>query len=358
MAFLNQNIKNIESRKNVDERSKSSQCKKEEIFSLTQQDLKNNISNMNNKTNNNNIKDYLLSRNIPKFDTKKLILRNVPSSSIGPYDDIIKNKNRKQNVISNYNKKNNHVICQSISNYININQSEFNDLSRENSFNNKRNNKNNSFIIDNNNLKLKLPLNITNNNYNMNKNNVMINLNTNILSNNLQLEQLKIQQRLEDYRKLIDQRIDQLLNSNKKNIAHKKKRNNNSSSKKYDIYIKDNVASINSDYQRKTKKKFYKISQTTYKYNNNNDCFQKIHDRNVLIPKIINGSKNKILIDSNSQKNITNNNNCKTIIVSKNIDIKKKYKLEKNDEDIKNNRNLHDQITSKGSDEDKKEDDI
>ena len=237
IAFLNQNIKNIESRKNVDERSKSSQCKKEETFSLTQQDLQNNTSNMNNKTNNNNIKDYLLSRNIPKFDTKKLILRNVPSTSIGPYDDIIKNKTRKQNVISNYNKKNNHVICQSISNYININQSDFNDLSRDNSFNNRRSNKNNSFIIGDNNLKLKLPLNITNNNYNMNKNNVMINLNTNILSNNLQLEQLKIQQKLEDYRKLIDQRIDQLILLNSSNAKKPKKSSIFHFNSTYDKYI-------------------------------------------------------------------------------------------------------------------------
>ena len=49
--------------------------------------------------------------------------------------------------------------------------------------------------------KFKSAINITNNNYNFQKNNVLINL------NNINVEKLKIQKKLAEYRKMIDRKI-------------------------------------------------------------------------------------------------------------------------------------------------------
>ena len=101
---------------------------------------------------------------------------------------------------------------------------------------------------------------------------------------------------------------------------------------------------INSDYQRKTRNKNYNKSKTNYK-SKNNDFFQSIYDKNILKTKTINICNNKILINSHSQQNLMKNNNSKTIIVSRNVDSQKKYKLKKKDEDNKNFANIHEQIT-------------
>jgi hypothetical protein len=98
---------------------------------------------------------------------------------------------KKKNIISNFS------INDSIGNYLyNKYESEVHNASRDNSYNFKITNNNRSQINNNNKLKLKLPMNITNSNYNMNKNNVMINLSTNIVSNNINIEKLKVQQKL------------------------------------------------------------------------------------------------------------------------------------------------------------------
>ena len=63
--------------------------------------------------------------------------------------------------------------------------------------------------------KVKNPVNITNNNYN---NSVLINLNT------INLEKLKLQQKLAEYRKMIDKRINSLKRNYKLNSNYKKKK--------------------------------------------------------------------------------------------------------------------------------------
>lgn len=66
------------------------------------------------------------------------------------------------------------------------------------------------------------PLSITNNTFNMNKNNVLINLNTNIINTNSSLEKYKVQQKLMEYRKIIDKKINELnrnRNSKLKNLS-------------------------------------------------------------------------------------------------------------------------------------------
>jgi hypothetical protein len=62
-------------------------------------------------------------------------------------------------------------------------------------------------------------------------------------------------------------------------------------------------------------------------------------------------------MNNNSQKNIKmkQNNRNKINIVSKNIDEKSKFNINNFDEDEKDN-NIHEQITSKGNEEEKSED--
>lgn len=278
----------------------------------------------------------------------------------------IDNSNKKC-LISNYNNKNN-SINESIGYHLNkMNESELNTISRDNSYNLRKTNNNNSSIKTNHKLKLKLPVNIiNNNNYNMSKNNVMINLNTNIISNNLNLQKLKVQQKLAEYHKLIDQKINQLMNKTKRNInlnQNKRKKRAHStfekgkSPKNYEIYKKVNISSINSNFQYRPKKKINNISKTNYKYINK-EYFKNIHDKNIIMPKKISDINNKkTIINSKSQSNlIKQSNNNKIKILSKDVfEEKKKFNI-KNFEDEKSNNKIHEQITSKGNDEEKSED--
>lgn len=144
---------------------------------------------------------------------KKLINKNMSLSTI--------NYNQVDDFSSHLNKKSsnkNHSVNESISYYLNkIDES----LNNNNINNNSRNNfgkipKNAKFI---NVEKSKgQPVNITNNNYNVQKNNVLINL------NNINLEKLKLQRKLAEYRKMIDRKINSLKKGNinkKKNSAYR-----------------------------------------------------------------------------------------------------------------------------------------
>ena len=285
----------------------------------------------------------------------------MSASNIEP--NILDNNKKTNILISNYNNKNNSCsINESTGNYLyKINESDLNNISRENSYNYKKNNNSNNslYINTNGKLKLKLPVNITNNNYNMNKNNVMINLSTNIISDNLNKEKMKVQQKLVEYRKLIDKKINELMNNKKRNLNQKRKKNNSTfdkdknnkkSPRNYEIYKK---AAINLE-QEKSKRKINNLSNTNYKFMNK-EYFKNIHDKTLLLPKKINGL-DKNSINNNSHKNykIRQLNKNKLNIVSKNIDEKGKFDIN-NFEDEKD-RNIHDQITSKGNEEEKSED--
>lgn len=139
---------------------------------------------------------------------KKLINRNMSLSTIN-YNQLEYNTN----VIKKSSNKNNSVN-ESVSFYLN----KFDDsLNNNNSRNNasKISKQTKRLKID----RSKIPVNITNNNYNVQKNNVLINL------NNINLEKLKIQRKLAEYRKMIDKKINNLKkgSSNKININKKKK---------------------------------------------------------------------------------------------------------------------------------------
>lgn len=93
----------------------------------------------------------------------------------------------------------------------------------------------------------------------------MINLGTNIVNGKLKLEKDKIQQKLDEYRKLIDKKRNELMNN--KNINPKKKRYESSfdsvkSPKNYEIY-KD-ASFLNLNFLRKHNRKINYISKTNY----------------------------------------------------------------------------------------------
>ena len=378
--FLNKKIKTLEIQINNDKSRSNSfinNINQEEVSNdfkklhcnLTQQNLnKINIRNVKNIYNRNNLsinnkiniidQNRILfnkNNNPKKANAKKLLLRNISSSNI--------DFNNKKNIICNYNNRN-RSINDNISNYIyKINESDLNNnISKDNNNSIQKNNNNSSYINGNTNskLKLKLPVNITNNNFNMNKNNVMINLSTNIVDNDLNLEKLKVQQKLKEYHKLIDLKINELMNKRSNNLNNKRKKTKSNSKKSpknnYEIYKKVSICCLNSDCNRKYKKKYNNKSNTNYKVMNN-EHFKKMHDNNVIMPKKINPNDyNKKIINSNSQNNIKSKRcyNQKLNIVSKDIDEKSKFNID-NKEHEKNYK-IHEQITSKGNEEEKSED--
>ena len=235
-----------------------------------------------------------------------------------------------------------------------------NDKSRDSSYNNKYV----SITHLNGNNKLKLPININNNNYNMNKNNVLINLSTNIINDDINLEKLKIHQKLVEYRKLIDAKINKLMNNKqtsqkRKIIKSKEKDNNNkiSTLKNLDMYQKRNLSSINSEHERKPSRKIQNISKTNYKYIDK-EYYNNIKNTNIIIPRKINACYNESLNNGSSQdkykiKQIKKN---KINIISKNKDEKEDFNIS-NNEINNDNKQIFDQITSKGSDEKNDEED-
>ena len=304
-----------------------------------------NFSNLNNTKNNKN-KNIIFFKN-PKYNTKHLLLRNISASNI----DI-------NNKYNNNNKNNS--INESMKNQIyKINESELNDISRYKS--NKRITNSPSFINRNNNSQVKLKLiNITNNNINMGKNNIMINLRTNIVEDNINKERIKVRQKLEEYGKLIDEKINKLKKNKARSFNNKKKLNQENDKMKIspnnkEICKKVSISCLNSDFSKKSKKMLYNISNTNYKFINN-DYFKNMHDKKVILPKKISANEFKELINSNSQNYIINKPRYKKKlkIESKNIDEKSKFNI--NNFEDKNNIKIHEQKTSKGNDEERSED--
>lgn len=212
-------------------------------------------------------------------------LKNINSSNISGKNYIYKydNKNFKQNDNSMPNLPKNA------------------NLTRENSYNNiyLQNRGYNASSKSN------LSYNITNNTFNMNKNNVMTNLNTSIKGDNLNIEKLRVQQRLAEYRKLIDLKIDCLMKDKKRKIFNMRKANNSCkvekksySPKENKIYKKKTLKyTSSSDYGRgrnSIKRNNNNFSNTNYKNisNENNKNFQDINN---IIPKRIDDYDRKLI---------------------------------------------------------------
>ena len=152
-------------------------------------------------------KNHFISSSLNNsINHKKFLNKNLSLSSIN-YNNMDYNTNIKKST----NKNNS--VNEIVSLYINkIDESLNNNNTRNISSRNPKPRKINK--ID----KCKSAVNITNNNYNVQKNNILINL------NNINVEKLKIQKKLAEYRKMIDRKIYNLKNKNSRKVNWNKKR--------------------------------------------------------------------------------------------------------------------------------------
>jgi hypothetical protein len=245
-----------------------------------------NQSNFNNL--NENLALYYKYLDENKTISKKPFDKNNSASNIYLHNSISSSNLSGKNYIYKYDNKNFKQNDNSIPNLLkNAN------LTRENSYNN-LNFQNKGYNVSS---KSNLSYNITNNTFNMNKNNVMINLNTSIKGDNLNIEKMKVQQRLAEYRKLIDLKIDSLMKDKKRKFFNIRKANNSCKVEKKSyspnenkIYKKKTLKyTSSSDYgkgRNSNKRNYNNFSNTNYK-NISNENIKNFQDINNIIPKRI-----------------------------------------------------------------------
>ena len=314
---------------------------------------------MRNNNNQNNLSMNNINDNISlyykylNYDKNTGLRKSLDKNNSAP-NIYLHNSNNSSNVnrkkfISNYLKKINNGNNASSINLLSKN-SDINFATKDNnSFLNANNtkNNNNNYYINNysskNNLK-KLPFNNTNNTVNMNKNKSNINLTTSILGDNLNLEKYKVQQKLSEYRKLIDKKIDDLMKDKKTKIN----KNNNIScdienrriySPKAKLYKKISKVTSSSDFGRNKKKKVGgKFSNTNFK-NISNENIKNIPDKITIIPRRIEEYDQKIYYNPLINKDKINNNILKKVI--RNGNIKGKIYLDSYNEMMLNKKNIY-----------------
>ena len=314
---------------------------------------------MRNNNNQNNLSMNNINDNISlyykylNYDKNTGVRKSLDKNNSAP-NIYLHNSNNSSNVnrkkfISNYLKKINNGNNASSMNLLSKN-SDINFATKDNnSFLNANNtkNNNNNYYINNysskNNLK-KLPFNNTNNTVNMNKNKSNINLTTSILGDNLNLEKYKVQQKLSEYRKLIDKKIDDLMKDKKTKIN----KNNNIScdienrriySPKAKLYKKISKVTSSSDFGRNKKKKVGgKFSNTNFK-NISNENIKNIPDKITIIPRRIEEYDQKIYYNPLINKDKINNNILKKVI--RNGNIKGKIYLDSYNEMMLNKKNIY-----------------
>ena len=314
---------------------------------------------MRNNNNQNNLSMNNINDNISlyykylNYDKNTGVRKSLDKNNSAP-NIYLHNSNNSSNVnrkkfISNYLKKiNNGNIASSI-NLLSKN-SDINFATKDNnSFLNANNTKNNNNNYYNNNYSsknnlTKLPFNNNNNTVNMNKNKSNINLTTSILGENLNLEKYKVQQKLSEYRKLIDKKIDDLMKDKKTKIN----KNNNIScdienrriySPKAKLYKKISKITSSSDFGRNKKKKVGgKFSNTNFK-NISNENIKNIPDKITIIPRRIEEYDQKIYYNPLINKDKINNNILKKVI--RNGNIKGKIYLDSYNEMMLNKKNIY-----------------
>ena len=192
------------------------------------------------------------------------------------------------------------------------------------SVNNKRNN-----IINSSRAKKKLKqnmksnnsLNITNNTFNMSKNNIMINLNPKNVNMNMNIEKLKVQKKLYEYQRLIDQKLNELIKNRNSHVKRNKKfsfhlRRNSSP----DIYIHNKMNNSSQRRHNKTTlgleyflRRIKKKSSTPITNSKNNQESNSKASRKIL---------SRSTFDSiRKRKNSHKSSKSKSIKKNKNIDI-------------------------------------
>ena len=245
---------------------------------------------------------------------KNRTMSNIkPSRNNNNYFTLVNNKpSNKNNNINNNISQQNTII--NINSYLQKNFSS-NSLRKNTSNNNIRKNYINTSSkkkdIKQNSSNNNSSLNITNNTYNMNKNNIMINVNPKNINTNMNLEKLKVQKKLYEYQRLIDQKLNELIKN--RHYCSKNKTNfhirRNSSPNYNNSQRKNTTSSIGLEYYLKKNRK-KSITPNTNSHNNKNTGSKKQLTRAHI--RSIKERKNSQRNNSQSQsvkKNKNSNNN-------------------------------------------------
>ena len=242
---------------NKDEIDHNTKYKYDDIYSIYNQ----NPNNDNNFVN----KNRTMSNIKPSRNNNYFTLVNKPS-----------NKNSNCNLNNNISQQNTII---NINSYLQKNFSS-NNLRKNNSNNRQRKNyintssKKKDFKQNSNN---NSSLSITNNTYNMNKNNIMINVNPKNISTNMNIEKLKVQKKLYEYQRLIDQKLNELIKNKHycaKNNKHAFHIRRNSSPNYNNSQRKNTSSSIGLEYYLKKNRK-KSITPNTNSHLNRNNASKK-----------------------------------------------------------------------------------
>ena len=269
---------------------------------------KNMNMNINNNINDNISLYYKYLNNEKKHNSKKSLDNNNSAPNIFLHNSNNSSEANRKKFIANYLKKISNEQNGNLTNHL----TKKNDIfSKDNSFNMAKNSNINGSQT---NLK-KIPFNITNNAFNINKNNINISLNTSILGDNLNFEKYIVQQKLPDYKKLIDSKIEQIMKDKKTKKSPNKNINRSCEVEKRKVYSpKAKLYKKNS--------KFISSSDIGRNKNNKNEycantCFKNISNENIKnkCDKITIISTNQIINKENLNKNkfrkFVKNNNVK-----------------------------------------------
>ena len=217
------------------------------------------------------------------YFNKNRTMSNIKPSRNNNYFTIMNKPSNKNNINNNISQQNTII---NINSYLQKNFSS-NSLRKNTSSNHPRKNYSSSKKKDlkqnsnNNN-----SLNITNNTYNMNKNNIMINVNPKNISTNMNLEKIKVQNKLHEYQRLIDQKLNELINNrhfydkNIRNVFHKRR---NSSPNYNNSQRKNTSSSVGLEYYLKKGKKKKSITPNlnTHLNKNNNASKKQLIKQNI-----------------------------------------------------------------------------
>lgn len=292
------------------------------------------INNINQRT----MKNFNINDNISLFykhlnygknnNEKKTFNKNNSSPNIFLQNDNDNDVDKKK-FISNYLNKINNEQSDNIASHL-LKKKEYKYIAKDNSFINPNNINIQNYHLNyssKNNLK-KVPFT------NINNNIESICLNTSLLGNNLNLEKFKVQQKLLEYKKLIDKKKDELMKEKKIKVNSNINRNRSCEkiiSPKSKFYKKISKVISSSDYGRNRKKSdsnFIKIS------NENLNSKDKI----TIVPKRINNYEQKIIYNPILNKDNLSKNKIKKIV--KNNNVKGKIYLDSYNE-MMNKKNIY-----------------
>ena len=325
---LQTKIKVLNANSNINNRNDNSSNNNSNLSMLIRSKVNSTFSTIYNKedlehTNKLKYDDIYNIYNQNQFVDNNYINKNRTMSNIKPsrnntnYFTLINKPLNKNNNINNNISQQNTII--NINSYLQKNFSS-NSLRKNSSGNYPRKNyiytssKKKDINQNNNNNSL----NITNNTYNMNKNNIMINVNPKNINTNMNIEKLKVQKKLYEYQRLIDQKLNELIKnrhycaSNKKSTFHIRR---NSSPNYNNSQRKNTSSSIGLEYYLKKSKKKSITPNTNSHINKNNSNKKQIMKTNMqYIKERKNSHKNSNQSRStkkNNKNNINNINNMK-----------------------------------------------